>query len=437
MSQFPLDDEPYETKRKAYLEVVRSMAARLGPGTSVVKAAFLWVAIVVLVFLLWMSVRNPQISDVSYPHVLKSLQQREVTSWSIDDGAIVITTKRGLERAAIPASSAGSLWPALVLSGAPVKASSDANAWTPILVTVLATFFLTIFYLRSVVSRSLSNPRTTLGKSTARLLSGSGRKVTFKDFGADVPSELRDVVEFMKDPQQFTRLAGKMPKGVLLIGPPGSGKTTLAKCVAGEANVPFFAISGSEFVEMFSGVGASRVHDLLVQGHRNAPCLIFIDEFDAVARRRSACPDPLAFEQELALSQLLHEMDDLDPNEGVVVIAATNRPDLLDEALVRPGRFDQIVELGQPNEKQLEKTFRVMTRNVPLHEDVDVIDLSIRLHARLPNALSDTVYAIVSQASREAAKSGAKKVSQTFLLSALDYEVEKAALLRANHLHDS
>ncbi|MBC7187119.1 MAG: ATP-dependent metallopeptidase FtsH/Yme1/Tma family protein [Calditrichaeota bacterium] len=214
----------------------------------------------------------------------------------------------------------------------------------------------------------------SFGKSRAKLLTENRPKVTFDDVaGADeAKEELREIIEFLKEPEKFQRLGGKIPKGALLLGPPGTGKTLLAKAVAGEAGVPFFSMSGADFVEMFVGVGASRVRDLFEQGKRNAPCIIFIDEIDAVGRQRGAGLGGGHDEREQTLNQLLVEMDGFDSNEGVIVIAATNRPDVLDQALLRPGRFDRQIVVDRPDVRGREGILRVHTKKIPLGRDVDL-----------------------------------------------------------------
>lgn len=214
----------------------------------------------------------------------------------------------------------------------------------------------------------------SFGKSKAKLISPSGKRVTFKDVaGADeAKMELQEIIEFLKEPTKFQKLGGKIPRGVLLLGPPGTGKTLLARAVAGEAGVPFFSISGADFVEMFVGVGASRVRDLFEQGKKNAPCIIFIDEIDAVGRHRGAGLGGGHDEREQTLNQLLVEMDGFEQNSGVIIIAATNRPDVLDPALLRPGRFDRQVVVDRPDVKGREGILKVHTRNIPLSEKVNL-----------------------------------------------------------------
>ena len=217
----------------------------------------------------------------------------------------------------------------------------------------------------------------SFGKSRARMLNENSKKVTFADVAGveEAKEELKEVVDFLKNPQKFTRLGGRIPKGVLLMGPPGTGKTLLARSVAGEADVPFFSISGSDFVEMFVGVGASRVRDLFEQAKKHSPCIIFIDEIDAVGRQRGAGLGGGHDEREQTLNQLLVEMDGFEHNEGVILVAATNRPDVLDPALLRPGRFDRRVTVSRPDVKGRQMILRVHTRKVPLDEscDLDII----------------------------------------------------------------
>jgi cell division protease FtsH len=229
-----------------------------------------------------------------------------------------------------------------------------------------------IFMMRQM--QAGGNKALSFGKSRARLLTAQQKKATFKDVAGidEAKEELQEIIDFLKDPQKFQKLGGRIPKGVLLVGPPGTGKTLLARAIAGEANVPFFSISGSDFVEMFVGVGASRVRDLFEQGKKNAPCIIFIDEIDAVGRHRGAGLGGGHDEREQTLNALLVEMDGFESNEGVILIAATNRPDVLDPALLRPGRFDRRVVVPRPDVKGREEILRVHTRKVPISDDVDL-----------------------------------------------------------------
>jgi cell division protease FtsH len=229
-----------------------------------------------------------------------------------------------------------------------------------------------IFFMRQMQGGGAK--ALSFGKARARLISEKHNKVTFTDVAGvdEAKEELREIIEFLKDPQKFQKLGGKIPKGVLLVGPPGTGKTLLAKAIAGEANVPFFSISGSDFVEMFVGVGASRVRDLFEQGKKHAPCIIFMDEIDAVGRHRGAGLGGGHDEREQTLNQLLVEMDGFETNEGVILIAATNRPDVLDPALLRPGRFDRQVVVPRPDVKGREEILRVHARRIPLSPDVEL-----------------------------------------------------------------
>src|SRR5262245_53691045 len=260
-------------------------------------------------------------------------------------------------------------------AGVVITARQARSSLLTLLVTMLpwvVIFALWFVFLRQI--QSGGNRAFSFGKSKAKLLAGDTPKVTFADVaGADEAKvELQEIIEFLKDPQKFTRLGGRLPKGALLIGPPGTGKTLLAKAVAGEAGRPFFSMSGSDFVEMFVGVGASRVRDLFEQGKAHAPCIIFIDEIDAVGRHRGAGLGGGHDEREQTLNQLLVEMDGFESNDGVILLAATNRPDILDPALLRPGRFDRQIVVDMPDVKGREQILRVHTRKIPLAQSVDL-----------------------------------------------------------------
>jgi cell division protease FtsH len=273
-----------------------------------------------------------------------------------------------------------------------------------------------IFFLRQM--QSGGGKAMGFGKSRARLLTERTGRITFDDVAGidEAKQELEEIVEFLKDPQKFQRLGGKIPKGVLLVGPPGTGKTLTARAVAGEANVPFFTISGSDFVEMFVGVGASRVRDMFEQGKKNAPCIIFIDEIDAVGRHRGAGLGGGNDEREQTLNQLLVEMDGFEANEGVILIAATNRPDVLDPALLRPGRFDRQVVVPNPDIVGREKILKVHMRKVPLAPDVDA-----KIIARGTPGFSGADLAnLVNEAALLAARRGRRVVSQPDFESAKD-----------------
>ncbi|HLE84299.1 MAG TPA: ATP-dependent zinc metalloprotease FtsH, partial [Thermoanaerobaculia bacterium] len=274
--------------------------------------------------------------------------------------------------------------------------------WAPMLLII----GLWIFFMRQM--QGGGNKALSFGKSKAKLLNTAGKKVTFKDVAGaeEAKDELQEIVEFLKEPQKFQKLGGRIPKGVLLMGPPGTGKTLLARAIAGEANVPFFSISGSDFVEMFVGVGASRVRDLFEQGKKNAPCIIFIDEIDAVGRHRGAGLGGGHDEREQTLNQLLVEMDGFESNEGVILIAATNRPDVLDPALLRPGRFDRRVVVDRPDISGRLGILQVHTRQIPLDDSVD-----LRVIARgTPGFAGADLSNLVNEAALVAARRGRKSV---------------------------
>lgn len=257
-----------------------------------------------------------------------------------------------------------------------VKEEPPSNGWGWLMLIQVFPFLLLVGFLFFTLRQMQAggNKALSFGKSKAKLLSNQQKRVTFKDVAGvdEAKEELQEIIEFLKDPQKFQKLGGKIPKGVLMMGPPGTGKTLLAKAVAGEANVPFFSISGSDFVEMFVGVGASRVRDLFEQGKKNAPCIIFIDEIDAVGRHRGAGLGGGHDEREQTLNQLLVEMDGFESNDGVILMASTNRPDVLDPALLRPGRFDRQVVVSYPDVRGREGILKVHTRKIPLAENVDI-----------------------------------------------------------------
>jgi cell division protease FtsH len=259
-----------------------------------------------------------------------------------------------------------------------IKEANTGN-WVSILINAVPFVLLLAFWIFMMRQmQSGGNKALSFGKSKAKLSSSAQKKVTFKDVAGvdEAKDELQEIIDFLREPQKFQKLGGRIPKGVLLMGPPGTGKTLMARAVAGEANVPFFSISGSDFVEMFVGVGASRVRDLFEQGKKNAPCIVFIDEIDAVGRHRGAGLGGGHDEREQTLNQLLVEMDGFESNEGVILVAATNRPDVLDPALLRPGRFDRRIVVNRPDVKGREGILGVHTRKIPLGDDVNVTVLA-------------------------------------------------------------
>jgi len=393
---------------------------------STVKTALLWVVIIVLVFLLWSLFNTAKGTNDKI--VFSSFLQR------VSDGTVEKVTIRGDEiRGEMKTTAPGgkrefnttappnypAIYDLLREKGVQMEVEPQRDApfitalitWAPFLFLI----GLWIFFMRQM--QAGGNKALSFGKSKAKLLSGSAKKVTFKDVAGvdEAKLELHEIIEFLKEPQKFTKLGGKIPKGVLLMGPPGTGKTLLARAIAGEANVPFFSISGSDFVEMFVGVGASRVRDLFEQGKKNAPCIIFIDEIDAVGRHRGAGLGGGHDEREQTLNQLLVEMDGFESNDGVILIAGTNRPDVLDPALLRPGRFDRRVVVDLPDLKGREGILRVHTRNIPLAEDVDLAILA----RGTPGFSGADLANLVNEAALNAARYDKKKVQM------VDFEYAK------------
>ena len=348
---------------------------------SAVKNIIFWVVMVVTALLLWAVVRSStseKVVEYSFTQFTNEVNQGDVKEVTIAGTEVSGSLKKNNEKfkTVIPASYPD-LYKSLIDKGVTVNMKSDqASPWLtwigngllPIL--ILVGFW--VFFFRQM--QSGGNKALSFGKSRARLLSSQQKKVTFKDVAGvnEAKEELQEIIDFLREPQKFQKLGGRIPKGVLLVGPPGTGKTMLARAIAGEANVPFFSISGSDFVEMFVGVGASRVRDLFEQGKKNAPCIIFIDEIDAVGRHRGAGLGGGHDEREQTLNALLVEMDGFESNEGVILIAATNRPDVLDPALLRPGRFDRRVVVPRPDVGGREGILKVHTKKIPLAEDVDI-----------------------------------------------------------------
>jgi len=395
---------------------------------STVKTVVFWVVIGLSALLLWTVIQQgrggQKDTEVNFSQFMSDVDQGNVHEVTVDgmqlrgkhrDGSAFHTT--------VPAN-----YPEMIKelqSKGVVMTFRDANSgswplqllgtWAP-LILLGALWFFMIRQMQTGGNKALS-----FGKSRARLLSMQQKKVTFKDVAGveEAKEELREIIEFLREAQKFQKLGGRIPKGVLLVGPPGTGKTLLARAVAGEANVPFFSISGSDFVEMFVGVGASRVRDLFEQGKKNAPCIIFIDEIDAVGRHRGAGLGGGHDEREQTLNQLLVEMDGFESNEGVILMAATNRPDVLDPALLRPGRFDRRVVVSRPDVRGREEILRVHTRKIPLAEDVD---LSV-LARGTPGFSGADLANMVNEAALAAARQNRKAVLM------FDFEVAKDKVL--------
>ncbi|MDR3437951.1 ATP-dependent zinc metalloprotease FtsH [Telmatospirillum sp.] len=389
------------------------------------KNLVLWVIIAVLLAALFNLFQNSTTphgnSSYAYSDFLTEVESGRIADVTIQGESINghFTDGRTFSTYAPPdANFVQKLRQANVRISAVPKSEESQTFWNYILswFPMLLVVGVWIFFMRQM--QSTGGKAMGFGKSRARLLSEKTGRVTFEDVAGidEAKQELEEIVEFLKDPQKFQRLGGKIPKGVLLVGPPGTGKTLLARAIAGEANVPFFTISGSDFVEMFVGVGASRVRDMFEQGKKNAPCIIFIDEIDAVGRHRGAGLGGGNDEREQTLNQLLVEMDGFESNEGVILIAATNRPDVLDPALLRPGRFDRQVVVPNPDVLGREKILKVHMGKVPLAPDVDA-----RIIARGTPGFSGADLAnLVNEAALLAARAGKRVVTMVEFEAAKD-----------------
>ncbi len=372
----------------------------------------LWAAIVLAMVMLFNMFQQPQSSaqKVSYTDFIGRVDGGQISSVEIQGNTLI---GRGPDGVSVQtyAPRDNELVSRLLDKKVEVKAQPPEEQ--PWYMTLLVSWFpmllligVWIFFMRQM--QGGGGKAMSFGRSRARLLNQDSARVTFADVAGvdEAKDELSEVVEFLSNPKKFTRLGGRIPKGVLLVGPPGTGKTLLARAVAGEAGVPFFSISGSDFVEMFVGVGASRVRDLFVQGKKNAPCLIFIDEIDAVGRKRGAGLGGGHDEREQTLNQLLVEMDGFESNEGVILLAATNRPDVLDPALLRPGRFDRQVVVPTPDLRGRRRILEVHTKRTPLAPDVDLDTLA----RGTPGFSGADLENLVNEAALQAAKLNASKV---------------------------
>ncbi len=353
---------------------------------SKVKTIIFWVFIIACLILLWQIVQKStgmggKEQKISFTTFMQDAQQGLISDVTLDGNSGVnevhghYRNKSESFNTVVPANYPDMYKLLDAEKVAVTVQGSSGNSWLPILINfspLIALFAIWFFMVRQM--QNGGNKAMSFGKSRARLLSMQQKKVTFKDVAGvdEAKEELKEIIEFLREAQKFQKLGGRIPKGVLLVGPPGTGKTLLARAVAGEANVPFFSISGSDFVEMFVGVGASRVRDLFEQGKKNAPCIIFIDEIDAVGRHRGAGLGGGHDEREQTLNQLLVEMDGFESNDGVILVAATNRPDVLDPALLRPGRFDRRVVVGRPDVRGREEVLAVHSKKVPVADDVNL-----------------------------------------------------------------
>ena len=390
------------------------------------KNMALWVVILVGMLMLFTMLRQDQETppDLAYSDFVIAVEDGQIAEITIEEGSISGIQVDGGEFTTYAPTISQDLLALLKEKQIKVKAQpkDEGGFWRQIMVMwfpLLLFVGIWIFFIRQM--QSGGGKAMSFGKSKARLQTETQQAVTFKDVAGIEESkrELEEIVEFLKEPKRFTRLGGRIPKGVLLVGPPGTGKTLLARAVAGEAAVPFFSISGSDFVEMFVGVGASRVRDLFLQGKKQAPCIIFIDEIDAVGRQRGAGMGGGHDEREQTLNQLLVEMDGFEANEGVILIAATNRPDVLDAALLRPGRFDRRVVVPRPDLRGRLQILKIHTRRVPLSDDVD-----LELQARgTPGFVGADLQNLVNEAALLAARRNAQRVAR------LDFENAKDKVL--------
>ena len=347
---------------------------------STVKTIVFWLVIVLAGVLLWQVVKGANSGtkerEINYSEFMSQVDQNNVSEVTVlgSDVRGKFKNDKTAFHVVVPPNYS-EMYKPMRDHGVNITVK-DANGGSYTWLINLLPFVLlgALWFIMIRQMQTGGNKALSFGKSRARLLSMQQKKVTFKDVAGvdEAKEELREIIEFLREAQKFQKLGGRIPKGVLLVGPPGTGKTLLARAVAGEANVPFFSISGSDFVEMFVGVGASRVRDLFEQGKKNAPCIIFIDEIDAVGRHRGAGLGGGHDEREQTLNQLLVEMDGFESNDGVILIAATNRPDVLDPALLRPGRFDRRVVVSRPDVRGREEILRVHTRKIPLSDDVNL-----------------------------------------------------------------
>ena len=393
------------------------------------KGLLFWIISLTLLVLLWNmlgNVSNGKTKKVTFSEFMDKVENNQIISAFISSN--VVTGNMNPEENSSYAKYETNIppdYPDLISILRKNKVAIEVeklnkSEWLSILLS-WAPFVIIIVFWVMVMRQQGGNKAFTFGKSKARLFSGGKNKVTFKDVAGveEAKEELEEIIEFLKEPKKFQRLGGKIPKGVLLIGPPGTGKTLLAKSIAGEANVPFFSISGSDFVELFVGVGASRVRDLFEEGKKHAPCLIFIDEIDAVGRQRGTGLGGGHDEREQTLNQLLVEMDGFSANEGVIIIAATNRPDILDSALLRAGRFDRRIVVSTPDVKGREEILKVHTRNSTLAKNVD-----LKVLARsTPGFTGADIANMVNEAALFASRTGKKSIEME------DFEYAKDKVL--------
>jgi len=385
-------------------------------NSQILKNLVLWLVIFVAIIALYQFINTPKTTfkKISYSEFLTLVDDNKVNNIEFNENNIKGTFNDATDGNLRDFKTIGPATDELIqrLGTENIKfsfAQKNESSFTQLLINwapLIILIALMVFFMRQM--QAGGTKAMSFGKNKARMLSENQNKITFNDVAGvdEAKEEVIEIVDFLKDPEKFTRLGGRIPKGILLIGPPGTGKTLLAKAIAGEAGVPFFIISGSDFVEMFVGVGASRVRDLFVQAKKNAPCIIFVDELDAVGRHRGAGLGGGHDEREQTLNQLLVEMDGFEGNEGIIVMAATNRPDVLDPALLRPGRFDRQVVVPRPDVRGREAILKVHSKNTPLDEDV-----KLSLIARSTSGFSGAdLENLVNESALHAAKNNRDKV---------------------------
>ena len=394
-------------------------------NSQILKNLVLWLVIFVAIIALYQFINTPKTTykDISYSEFLSLVDDNKVNNIEFNENNIKGELSDSTDKSQKDFKTVGPATDELIqrLETNNIKfsfAQKNDSSFTQLLINwapLIILIALMVFFMRQM--QAGGTKAMSFGKNKARMLTENQNKITFKDVAGvdEAKEEVSEIVDFLKDPKKFTRLGGRIPKGILLVGPPGTGKTLLAKAIAGEAGVPFFIISGSDFVEMFVGVGASRVRDLFIQAKRHSPCIIFVDELDAVGRHRGAGLGGGHDEREQTLNQLLVEMDGFEGNEGIIVMAATNRPDVLDPALLRPGRFDRQVVVPRPDVRGREAILKVHAKDTPLDEDVQ-----LALIARsTPGFSGADLENLVNESALHAAKTGRDKVNM------LDFEYAK------------
>lgn len=393
---------------------------------STTRSLLFWMVLVVAVALIWSvsSQFRPGETPVDFSEFIRWVETGVVDRVELSGNEIIGTASSGERFSTYAPPQYEGLANKLLERDVVVEAkAATASPWAVLLSTwapLLLIVGFWVFFMRQM--QSGGNKALSFGKSRAKLSTSTQKKVTFKDVAGveEAKEELQEIIDFLREPQKYQKLGGRIPKGVLLMGAPGTGKTLLARAVAGEANVPFFSISGSDFVEMFVGVGASRVRDLFEQGKKNAPCIVFIDEIDAVGRHRGAGLGGGHDEREQTLNQLLVEMDGFESNEGVILVSATNRPDVLDPALLRPGRFDRRIVVSRPDVRGRQGILGVHTRKIPLSDDVDI-------HV-LARGTSGFCGADIANLVNEAALNAARYNQKTVMMQDFEFAKDKVMM---------